>query len=284
MLNVADVVDAFDNGQTKYAYWRKVPSQTTGAGIWFDLSMSTGNPLPNYYIGGAGVATTLTRSADGGLDHGGAVSPYTKYISRFLMMNQTTTAVPLPFMVCDYLMFYPFISQDAGDFALTNSVTLPRYTTGAGVQMMAVVTNAQAGGVTFNVTYTNSDGTPGRVTPSVTTTTQSVAGTIITTATATAGCAGPFIPLQAGDTGVRSVQTVTWNSADVGLMALVLVKPLLSGSLFDITGATEIAPIIDRAHPPQPIVDDAYLNVLCCPSGTLAAAPFNGEIETFWVS
>lgn len=282
MVDVADVVESFDAGRTKYAYWRKVPSQTTGAGIWFDLSMSTGNPLPNYYIGAAGTATALARSTDGGLDHGGPVTPYTKYLNRFLIMNQTATAVPLPFMVCDYLLFYPFISQDAGDYDLTNTVTLPRYTTGAGVQMMAVVTNAQAGGVTFNVTYTNSDGTAGRVSQTVTTNTQSVAGTILTTAQATAGCSGPFIPLQAGDSGVRSIQRVTWNASDVGLMTLVLVKPLLSGSLFDITGVTEIEPIVNRAHPPQPIVDDAYLNLICCPSGTLAAATFNGELETFW--
>lgn len=282
MTSVADIVAAYEAGQNKYSYWRKVPSQTTGAGVWFDLSMSTGNPLPNYYIGSPATATALARSTDGGLDHGPNVSPANKYFHRFMLMNQTATAVPLPFIVCDYLMFYPFISQDAGDVALTTSIDLPRYPTGAGVQMMAVVTNSQAGGVTFNVTYTNQDGTAGRVTPNITTTTQSVAGTLISTAQATAGCVGPFLPLQAGDTGVQSVQTVTWNASDVGLMTLVLVKPMLTGHLFDITAPVEIMPIIDRAHPPPPIIDDAYLNIVCCPNGTLASTAFNGELETVW--
>lgn len=284
MTSVADIVSAYEAGQTKYSYWRKVPSQATGAGVWFDLSMSTGNPLPNYYIGAAATATALAQSTDGGLDHGPNVSPLYKYLHRFLLMNTTTTAVPLPFILCDYLMFYPFISQDAGDLDLTTAIDLPRYPTGASVQMMAIVTNSQAGGVTFNVTYTNSDGTAGRVTPNITTTTQSVAGTLITTAQATVGCSGPFLPLQAGDSGVRLVERVTWNASDVGLMALVLVKPLLGGQLFDITAPVEIIPIIDRAHPPQPIIDDAYLNLICCPNGTLAAAPFNGELETVWSS
>ena len=282
MPNVADIAASYDAGRFKYSYWRKTPSQTTGSGIWFDLSMSTGNPVPNYYIGGIGAATALTRSNDGGLDHGPSVSPSVKMLHKFLMMNQTATAVPLPFVVCDYLMFYPFIAQDAGDFPLTTGIALPRYPTGAGVQMMAVVTNGGTGGAQFNVTYTNQAGVAGRVSSTVTCNTQSVAGTIITTAPATVRAIGPFIPLQAGDSGVRSVQTVTWLSSDVGLMALVLVKPLLTGHLYDITGPTEIDTIIDRGAPPARIVDDAYLNVICCPNGTLSGAAFNGEIQTVW--
>lgn len=280
--SIATLVQAFDAGQTKYSYWRKVPAQTTASGIWFDLSMSTGNPLPNYYIGPIGVSTALARSTDGGIDHGPNVSPLRKVVNRFLVMNQTATAVPLPWVMCDYLMFYPFISQDAGDFALTNSITLPRYPTGAGVQIMPVVTNAQAGGAQFFVTYTNQAGVSGRTSKTVTCNTQGAPGTILTTAPATAGASGPFIPLQAGDSGVRSIENVTFLSSDVGLFALVLVRPLLTGHLFDITGPTEIVTVVDRAHPPIPIVDDAFLGLICCPSGTLSGAPFNGEIETVW--
>lgn len=79
---------------------------------------------------------------------------------------------------------------------------------------------AGAGGavVSFICSYTNSDGVAGRTTRAVNLTTQTVTGTIASTASATAGCNGPFLPLQSGDSGVRSIQSVTFTSAtDVGL-------------------------------------------------------------------
>lgn len=35
-----DIIDAYNSGNTHYTGWRKVPSQVTTAGTWFDLSMS----------------------------------------------------------------------------------------------------------------------------------------------------------------------------------------------------------------------------------------------------
>jgi len=67
--------------------WRKQPTQTTAAGIWFDLSMSPGNPVPNYYIGTPGAFVPLRQSTDGGLFHAGAVSPKTKHLRKLLLMS-----------------------------------------------------------------------------------------------------------------------------------------------------------------------------------------------------
>lgn len=279
--NVASIIAAYDAGQSLYRTWRKVPTQTTGSGIWFDLSLSPGNPVPQYYAAAPLTAIALARSTDGGLDHGPNVSPLTKHLHKFMAMTQTATAVPLPIILCDYLMYYPFVAMDAGDQTMTNVVTIPRYTTGAGVEIMAVEVAAQVGGAQFYVTYTNSDGVAGRVTATVTCNTQTVNGTIITSAPTTAGAAGPFLPLQRGDSGVRSIQSVTFLSGDVGLISLVLVKPLASHSIYGITAPVEADFLIDRSILPI-IKDDAYLNMIVHPSGTLAAAPLNGEIQTFW--
>ena len=73
--NVRAIVDAEGSGFNKLSSWRKQPTQATGAGFWFDLSMSPGNPVPNYYIGTPNIFVPLKRSTDGGLDHGGLVSP-----------------------------------------------------------------------------------------------------------------------------------------------------------------------------------------------------------------
>ncbi len=280
--NVAQIVDAYEAGQSHYRTWRKVPTQTTGSGIWFDLSMSPGNPIPNYYAATPLVAIALSRSTDGGLDHGPAVSPAVKYLRRFLAMTPTATAAPLPILLLDYLMYYPFVDMSVVDVQpLTTGIALPRYPTGEGVQMMAVEVASQVGGSQFYVTYTNQAGVAGRQSQTVTCNTQVVNGTIITSAPATAGCRGPFIPLQVGDTGVRLIESVTFLTGDVGLISLVLVKPIASASIYDTTAPPEKDYLIDHGIMPV-IADDAYLNMICHPVGTLASAALNGEIETVW--
>jgi hypothetical protein len=276
------VIDAHLEGRYSINTWRKTPSQTTAANIWFDLSMSPGNPNPQYYAAAPMVSKALSLSQDGGIYHGPAVSPYTKFLQKFMALTVTATAVPLPMILLDYLLYYPFIDMSSTDLQpMTVGDALPRYTDGDGVQIMAVEVAAQVGGSTFFVNYTNSDGVPGRQTPTVTCNTQVTTGTIITSAAATLGSAGPFLPLQAGDSGVRSIESITFLTGDVGLITLVLVKPLASLSIFDITAPAERDFILDGPQCPV-IKDDAYLNAIVLPSGTLAAAPLHGTIETIW--
>ena len=45
--NTREMVQAQDAGQYLYASFRKQATQTTAAGVWFELSMSPGNPDPN---------------------------------------------------------------------------------------------------------------------------------------------------------------------------------------------------------------------------------------------
>lgn len=281
--NVKEILTAYDAGKYLIRSWRKVPSQATASGIWFDLSMSPGNPPPQYYAAAPLAATVLARSSDGGLDHGPNVSTstVTKYLRKFMAMTQTATAVPLPIYLLDYLLYYSFITMDAGTQDLTNTNVLTRYTDGAGVRVMAIEVASQVGGSQFRFTYTNSAGVAGRVSQTVTCNTQVVNGTVITSAPTTLGCAGPFIPLADGDTGVRSIEQVEFLTGDVGLIALVLVKPLASASIYDITAPVEVDYLINQNQMPI-IKDDAYLNMIVHPSGTLASAPIQGLIETMW--
>jgi hypothetical protein len=281
-VRISDVVAAFEAGQTSDLHWRKNPSQTTGSGIWFDLSLSAGTPVPNYYIGLPGTATALTQSNNGGLPHGPNVSPASKYLVRFLSMTLTATAVPLPMLLMDYLLFYPFIEQTAGEYELTNVTPLPRYADGAGVQIIAVLTNAQAGGQSFFLTYTNSDGVADRVTSTVICNTQTVAGTLVNTNATGATARGPFIPLQAGDTGVQSIQKITWAGDDFGLVCLVLVKPLFTHMTYDITAPSEWNWMVNSMTPIK-IEDDAFLGQIVLPTGTIASSIQLGDIETVWI-
>ena len=281
--NVKALAEAELAGQSTYSTWRKSPSQVSSAGVWFDLSMSPGNPVPQYYAASPAVAKALAQSTDGGLFHGGNVAPLTKHLKRFTALTLTATALPMPLMLCDYLLFYPFIDEGTTDEQLLdNTVTLPRHTDGAGVQIMAVSVAGRTGGQTFRVTYTNQDGTSGRVSRTVKQTTAAANGNVVTTNRAVVDCAGPFIPLAAGDTGVRSIESVQMISGpDVGLFALVLVKPLAQAMIRGIDAPVEVNYFTDFAQLPV-IADDAYLNLIACPQGTLAATAIHGDLTTVW--
>lgn len=268
-----------------YAYFRKVPAVVTVAGAWYDYSMCPGSPPPQYYAAAPLTAQTLTRSTDGGLRHGGNVSPLSKYVRSVSASCVTAGGAVQRLYLMDYLMFYPFFDMGTTDAQTTTNVqTLTRYTDGDGVRMMAVLV-APHGliGDTFTVTYTNQDGTAGRVTPLHTmTTTAAVNGTILTTSPAVAGTFGPFLALQSGDTGVRSIEAVTCTAGtDVGLFTMVLVKPLAEFSLRGVDAPTEVDFFLEGAKVPQ-IVDDAYLNFIACPNGSLSAAPLNGDLTFIW--
>lgn len=281
--NLQAVVDSELAGRTTYATWRKSPSQVSTAGVWFDLSMSPGNPVPQYYAATPLAARTLTQSSDGGLFHGGNVSPATKHLKRITALTATATALPMPMLLCDYLLYYPFIDEGTTDpQALDNTTTLSRYTDGEGVRIMAISVAGRTGGQTFAVTYTNQDGVAGQVTQTVIQNTAAANGNVVTSQQANNAARGPFIPLAAGDTGVRSIESVQMVSGvDVGLFALVLVKPLAQAMIRGIDAPVEVNYFTDFGQLPV-IQDDAYLNFLCCPQGTLAATAIHGDITTVW--
>ena len=245
--------------------------------------MSPGNPAPNYYIGSPNVFVPMKQSTDGGLRHGGNVAPRKKFLRKLMSLTSVTT--PISGKLLDYLGFYGFVDESVLDEQfMDNTQGLTRYADGRGVQLMPVVVAGHTGGQTFTVKYTNQDGVSGRVTPAVTMSTQIVNGTILhSQGSGTAYTNnGPFLPLQQGDTGVRSVESVTIGGiGDVGLFALVLVKPLATFSWFGSDSATEVDYLTDMASMPQ-IMDDAYLGLIAMPNATLAGAPIIGIIETTW--
>lgn len=285
IVNTKQLIDAELEGRVRQYVWRKTPSQASTAGIWFDTSMSPGNPPAQYFIGGILSATVLARSTDGGLYHGANVSPSTKYLRSITAMTSTATALPMPLILCDYLLVYPFVDMSVTDQQdMTNTNELTRYTDGEGVQVMAVLTNAGVGGQQFSFTYTNSDGVSGRVSQTVTMNAATAIGSIITSSVSTVSQSGnPFIGLQDGDSGVQSIQSVTMLGADVGLFALVLVKPLLWTAINEITAPYEKDALLIGGQIPR-IYDDAFLGFLALPRGTLAATALVGDIKVIWDS
>lgn len=283
ITGINQLVQAELDGKVRHYTWRKTPSQVTTAGLWFDLSMSPGRPVPKYWFDAPpAIAKQISYSQDGGLEHGGGVSPSEKYLRLTTGIATAATALPLTMILCDYLLYYPSIDDSVLDEqVMDNTVTLPRYTDGEGVQAIAVSVAGRTGGASFYFTYTNQDGVSGRVSQTVFQNSAAALGTLQNSGVNNNASAMPFIGLQAGDTGIRSIDSVVMLSADVGLMTLILVKPLGTSVIREITAPVEKDYFMESGTIPR-IYDDAYLSFLCLPQGTLAATALMGDIKTIF--
>lgn len=282
--SVQQLVNAEISGAVRRYMWRKVPSQVTTTGVWFDLSLSPGNPVPKYWFD----ATPLTakgifQSTDGGIWHGPNTSPKQQYLRMTTAMSSSATGLPLPLVLCDYLLYYPSVDDSVLDpQPLDNTVTLPRYTDGKGVQVIAVTVAGRTGGQSFFFTYTNSDGVGGRTSQTVQQNAISAIGTITTSSLSTLAQSGnPFIGLQSGDKGVRSIESVTMLGVDVGLFSLILVKPLAQTMIREQTAPVEKDYLIETSDL-QEVKDDAFLGWLTCPNGSLNGVTLFGDLQVVY--
>lgn len=295
LSTIGEVVGAELEGKSRNYIWRKTPSQTTTIGIWFDLSMSPGMPTPKYWFDAAPLeAKAIYQSTDGGFYHGPNVSPSDKYLRRITTQAQatsTTQATPMNAILLDYLLYYPSIDDGTLDEqVMDNTVTLPRYTDGKGVQMMAVTTGVRTGGQTFQVKYTNQDGVTGRLSRICTQNAATFIGSITNSDRAINNSANWMIPLQDGDSGVRAVESVTMISGtDVGLFSIILVKPLAQTCFREggISTAGTIATTYEKDFliPTTDIIriyDNAFLNFVVLPQASLATTVLRGDLKVIW--
>lgn len=289
-----------DNAYTSGKNWttniRKVPAIAAVTTTWVDLSMAPGTPRPNYYVGDELTFTVPTEWYKKGIWHGGSVSPDKKFLHKIALLGTTAVYSPAMFTLCDYLGYYPLVDMDSTDTQLfinygpivtpiTDPLvpTLPRYTDGEGVRAFLVATNPYVGGAYFQINYTNSDGVDGRISHIQICNTATYIGTLVNSVAPAAGglTHSVFIPLQGKDIGIRSVQSIKFESPNGGLAALVLVKPIANIATRGIDSWVEIDYIKDR--PSMPVIEDgAYLNFLVNPTGTVLNIPLLAELTFAW--
>ena len=161
--NVRVWADSDADGRSWLSFFRKVPPSTaTIAGQWFDYSTASGVPVPNYYASSPLVAATL--DTDNGIYLPPLAAGAQRYLKKHIIMSAAasvtgTTNQNQALMLLDYLLYYPFVDLDAAgeDQVMDNTVTLPRYADGTGVQMMMVAQAPTVGGGTFTVTFDDAD-------------------------------------------------------------------------------------------------------------------------------
>jgi hypothetical protein len=288
--NVGEFANADLLGQCWFTQFRKtVASAATTANAWIDYSYFAGSPPANFYASSPSVAAVV--EADKGIKVP-TVSPATQHLKSLTVMTANTgSAVNARqrLILCDYLLYYPFIDTDAiGETqVMDNTVTIPRYTSG---RVIAVAQSAASTTGQFTMTYTNQDGVAGRVSQNTFTFAVAGGGQVVA-ANGVGASYNPYVSLALGDTGVRSIESVTFTAAGGGLMALVIVKPLFNGYVTQecrtTTGvafgaADEFMSIIHSAGAPQ-IKDGAVLNIFAEGSqGSLASSQLIGTLETVW--
>lgn len=283
-------------GQFWRADWNKnfLPTSAAVAGECHFLARGSGYPAADaLYNTGTNLAfqaTSDTTANAGGIQHGGNVSPATKHLINASAVTAATTTAPCTLYLVDLLGFYRVTSVTTITAqTLDNTVTIPRYTTGAGVMAFAWNNNAVAMGAatpTLTLNYTNAAGTAGRTTPTApalpTCKTAAANGLVLYSGTG-AGKYNPFIPLAAGDTGIRSIQSITLSASYVsGEFSIALCKPLATIPITSQGIATERDFINQLPSAPR-IYDGANLHFIMY-SG--AATPVNssliGHLDFAW--
>lgn len=280
--SVKDLVESIDAGNSIISSFRKIPSQPSTLGCWSDLSYAPGNPVTNFYASSPLTAARLLGNE--GIFTGVNVSPQTKHLKSILTMSPTAAVVPATMLLLDYLLYYPFIDGDSIDEQiLDNTVTLPRYSDGKGVKAFVVAQGSFTGGARFRINYTNEKGVPGRVSRWVTSNnTAQVASVISSGLNVATSTTGPFIPLEQGDQGIRSVESFQFESANGGIFALVLCVPIATTSIREINAPVEKDFFKDTGMSAPRIYDGAYLNFIILPTASIQAAIIMGTVETIW--
>ncbi len=179
---------------------------------------------------------------------------------------------------------------DGGTGTHTLTCRLPRYGDGAGVQTFFFNPAATAmGAATPNLLlgYTNAAGTASRATPtSPASPIGKTAGSnslILHSGATAAGKYGPFTPQQAGDTGVRLIQTIQNSVSYVsGTYAVAYVKPLITIPLTTIGVAGEREFLSQLPSQPR-VYDGAALYWIYYSSTTTPAnVSFVGHVDFGW--
>jgi hypothetical protein len=179
---------------------------------------------------------------------------------------------------------------DAGSGTHTLTIQM-RATNGVGVRAFFCVQTAPTGGGPnlSASSYTNAGGTAGRAfagSPTNGAAADAYAARIIHSGNAT-GRYGAFLPLAAGDTGIRSIESFTFSGGTAytgsGVLALCLARPLGVEVIIPSTGAISEKDCFFQT-PSLPKIDDGACLVwlLFGAGATTASSPFLSTLRFGW--
>lgn len=271
------------------------PAHTAGG--WHCLMGMSGNPVASTFPG-TSLAWVACDEASGegtnvlGIQHGGDVSTATKHILNVGCNLVAAAGAPWQAKLVDLQGYYKLSGTDVtgtGSRTLTGTPSM-RYTNGAGCEAFFVVGTAPtAGGPNLSASsYTNSDSVASRSfqgSPTMGAAADAYASRIIHSGNA-AGRYGPFLPKQAGDKGIASIQSFTFSGGTAytgsGVLALCIARPLLDISI-PVTGMWSERDLVNQLPSMPRVMDDACLVWLLFSTGaTTNNSPFTFALDFGW--
>lgn len=258
--SVDQIINALSaNGKGQYVQFQKLGQSGTGAAIANSLWTSTGLPEAGTHptLGLAG-AVVLTKTSTGALK--GWINPTSPATLHVLGCSAIAIAGSGgELIVVDRIAHAQIANAQAtGNFSPNIDAT-SRLAAGEGAQIYCEVSSAlSAAANSRTFTYTNQDGTAGRVTPS-----WSSVASAGTTRTPYANFV--YVPLAAGDFGVRSIQSTNLVSGSAtGQFDVCLVKPIFRMPLAGVAVPVQRDYVIEFPQLPR-IYDDACLQFIFLP-------------------
>lgn len=273
-----------DSGQfwNSFVFKSSLPA-VAAAGVWADGSIGAGIPVYNAYLGAALEFTPLTGSANRSVYTGPTTSD-SKYVS-VAQIGTSAAGAPLVALFADYVGFYPLVdTDDTAPQTMDNTQSLPRYSSGEGVQAFCVVQVPQTASATATVTlsYTNSAGVSGR------TSTFGIFGSAnigslcnIANTSGVASALTPFIPLQSGDKGIRSIESVSVSTGIGGFINIVLCKPIFTLQLLEQNTVAEKVFFKESGTLPE-VQPGAFLQFLTLRGSATTPIPFRAALTFAW--
>lgn len=270
----------------------------TGTGVTagtYIVSLGTGTGSNNGGTYNLNISQTVTAQTITGtatanfIKHGGNVSPAVKQLLSASVVSASATSAPAFFQLIDIIGFIP-VSTVTSTSAQTilGSQAYPRYADGKAVKAyITPVVVMGAGTPTIQLNYTNPSSVTGRLTPPapslpVANATAPV-GQILYSGTGV-GKYGPGMPLQGGDNGILSIQTVQQSATMTsGVYAIVLYKEIglpVPLSTIGVPGERDFFNQI----PSMPIIPDgACLSWLELAGAAVPVnTPYNFTLQTVW--
>lgn len=258
------------NATGQKLYFSKVSATAGVANIAMDMWKATGMPAAGAYgtVGKANGRVT-TSSTTGAMPFTNGAGGTTTHILA-MEANVITASATGSFILCDFvadvLLDY---SETTG--SITGCDATSRLPAAGGAQLwLPVVTGFSAAANTWTFGYTNSAGTASRVTPTIT--------GVASRAADKSATAGLWVPLQAGDSGIRTLDAITHSTgAGTGQFAAKLVRPLGTIPIGTI-GLTTARDFVVELPNMERIYDSSCLGLIWCATGTQTPT-FFGEVR-----
>ena len=266
-------------------YTRVVQTGATSvAGRWHEAFTGVGTGGTGVLTGTAGLGAALNSSTVGALPQTSAtVSTDTKHLLGMSAVTAGATVVPAWLMLTDLLYVYPSCVVTGTATTLSNAAAKPtRFNNGTGVQCSCIVASALGATTpTLTMTYTNQAGS-GSKTGIFQASAASLPLGSFMGGGVSAALTGPIMPLGAGDSGVRQLDSYTLASGTTGTVTFVLHRPLGMIPLVAANVAGE-RDFLNQMPALPKVEDDACLALFILVGGALTASnAVSGELIMAW--